>query len=188
MKRLRRIANYLFLATFLANSAHAQGTGLREPFLPLKEALIAFIRAVRDGNPSELGAILGPGTEQVVASNDSVADKTSRETFLKWYGQSHFLVPSGKGEFTLQVGKDGWPLPIPLAHSGDKWYCDGIRVETADSPHAGRWCSGLDSLGKLAALFACRPRISHFLRLRTLSGPGGLLRLCKAAPEAVRTH
>jgi hypothetical protein len=125
MTRIRRIANCLFLATFLANSAHAQGAG-QKTFSSSQEALTAFIQAVRDGNPSELGAILGPGTEQVVASSDSVADKASREAFLKWYGQGHSLVPSGKGEFTLQVGKDGWPLPIPLAHSGDKWYWDGI--------------------------------------------------------------
>jgi Protein of unknown function (DUF2950) len=129
MKRIRRIGNYLllstvFVATFLANSALAQNAG-QKTFSSSKDALTAFIQAVRDGNPSELGAILGPGSEQIVASSDSVADKTAREAFLKWYDEGHSLVPSGKGDFTLQVGKDGWPLPIPLAHSGDKWYWDG---------------------------------------------------------------
>ena len=128
MKRICRMANYLLLsalsmAVFLASS-HAQGTG-QKTFSSSEDALTAFIQAVRDGNPSELGAILGPGSEQVVASSDSVADKAARESFLKWYDERHSLVPSRKGEFTLEVGKDGWPLPIPLAHTGD----NGIGME-----------------------------------------------------------
>ena len=111
------------MAVFLATS-HAQGTGQRT-FSSSEDALTAFIQAVRDGNPSELGAILGPGTEQIVSSSDSVADKNARESFLKRYDVRHSLVPSGQGEFTLQVGKDAWPLPIPLAHSSGKWYWDG---------------------------------------------------------------
>ena len=128
MKRIGRIATYLFLSavslTGLAPNSHAQGDG-QKTFSSSKEALTAFIAAVRDGNPAELGAILGPGSEQVVSSSDSVADKADRERFLKWYGEGHSLVPSHNGDFTLQVGKDNWPLPIPLAHKGDRWYWDG---------------------------------------------------------------
>ena len=92
-----RIANYLLLsalsmAAFLATS-HAQGTG-QKTFSSSEDALTAFIQAVRDGDPSELGAILGPGTEQIVSSSDSVADKTARESFLKRYEERHSLVPS----------------------------------------------------------------------------------------------
>ena len=130
MKLIRRIANGLllsgvFITTSLASSAYAQGAG-QKTFSSSKDALTTFIQAVRDGDPAELGAILGPGSEQVVASSDSVADKAGRESFLKWYDEGHSLVPSGKGEFTLEVGKNGWPLPIPLAHTGDQWYWDGI--------------------------------------------------------------
>ena len=128
MKRICRIANYLLLSAlctvaFLGNS-YAQGTG-EKTFSSSEDALTAFIHAVRDGSPSELGAILGPDSEQIVSSSDSVADKAARESFLKRYDERHSLVPSGKGEFTLDVGKDGWPLPIPLAHTGDSWYWDG---------------------------------------------------------------
>jgi hypothetical protein len=129
MKSIRDVANYLllssvFLTPFLANSLGAQGAGQRT-FSSSNDALTAFIKAVRGGNPSELVAILGPGSGQIASSSDSVADKAGRESFIKWYDEGHSLVPSTKGEFTLQVGKDGWPLPIPLVHSGDKWYWDG---------------------------------------------------------------
>ncbi|HMH12612.1 MAG TPA: DUF2950 domain-containing protein [Edaphobacter sp.] len=129
MKSIREVANHLllssvFLAPFLANSVSAQGAGQRT-FSSSNDALTALIKVVRGGNPSELVAILGPGSEQIASSSDSVADKAGRESFIKWYDEGHSLVPSTKGEFTLQVGKDGWPLPIPLVHSGDKWYWDG---------------------------------------------------------------
>ncbi len=128
MKRICRMTTYLllsaiYLAAFDADS-HAQGAG-QKTFSSSKEALTAFIQAVRDGDPSELGAILGPGSEQVVASSDSVADKAARETFLQWYDEGHSLAPSHNGELTLQVGKDNWPLPIPLAQKGGQWYWDG---------------------------------------------------------------
>src|SRR5271163_4977452 len=122
------MANYILLsalsmAVIVANS-HAQGTG-QKTFSSSEDALSAFVHAARDGDPSELGAILGPGTEQIVSSSDSVADKTARESFLKWYNERHSLVPSRQGELTLEVGNNSWPLPIPLAHTGDKWYWDG---------------------------------------------------------------
>ena len=110
----------------------------QKTFSSSEEALTAFIQAVRDGDPSELGAILGPGSEQIVSSSDSVADKADRESFLKWYDERHSLVPARQGEFTLQVGKDNWPLPIPLAHNGDKWYWDGASRQRGDSLSAHR--------------------------------------------------
>jgi Protein of unknown function (DUF2950) len=129
MRLIHRIANLflvsaIFPATLTATPAYAQGDG-QKTFSSSQAAMTAFIQAARDGNPTELAAILGPGSEQIVASSDSVADKASRESFLKWYDEGHTLVPSGKREFTLQVGKDHWPLPIPLAQVDGKWYWDG---------------------------------------------------------------
>jgi hypothetical protein len=128
MKYFYRIAACLFLsamypAAFVGDS-YAQAEG-QKTFSSSRDALTTFIQAVRSGDPSELGAILGPGSEQIVASSDSVADKAAREAFLKWYNEGHSLVPSHNGELTLEVGKNNWPLPIPLAHKGGQWYWDG---------------------------------------------------------------
>jgi hypothetical protein len=128
MKYFYRIAACLFLsamypAAFVGDS-YAQAEG-QKTFSSSRDALTTFIQAVRSGDPSELGAILGPGSEQIVASSDSVADKAAREAFLKWYNEGHSLVPLHNGELTLEVGKNNWPLPIPLAHKGGQWYWDG---------------------------------------------------------------
>jgi Protein of unknown function (DUF2950) len=128
MKRICRMATYLFLSAVclaaLVLHSHAQGDG-QKTFSSSKEALTAFIAAVRAGDAAGLGAILGPGTEQVVSSSDSVADKAARDSFLKWYDEGHSFAPGHNGELILQVGKDNWPLPIPLAHKGYQWYWDG---------------------------------------------------------------
>jgi hypothetical protein len=130
MNIIARIASRVILSAVLLgsllhnNCAYAQAAG-QKTFSSPHEALSAFIQAVRNQDSTELSAILGPGSEQVVASSDSVADNKERESFLKWYSEGHSLVPSRGGDFTLQVGKDDWPLPIPLVHSGDKWYWDG---------------------------------------------------------------
>jgi hypothetical protein len=128
MKRTYKMATFLFLSAVslagLAANSNALGDG-QKTFSSSKEALTAFIAAVRAGDPAALGAILGPGSEQVVSSSDSVADKADREKFLTWYDERHSFVPAHNDELTLQVGKDNWPLPIPLAHKGDQWYWDG---------------------------------------------------------------
>jgi hypothetical protein len=90
---------------------------------------MALVDAVRSGSTSDMQALLGPGNEQIVTSGDTVADKNARDSFLRSYDEGHSLVPSTNDEFTLQTGKDGWPLPIPLAHSGGKWYWDGTAAK-----------------------------------------------------------
>ncbi|RZU41255.1 DUF2950 family protein [Edaphobacter modestus] len=56
---------------------------------------------------------------------DSVADEAARDRFLAKYDAKHALVESGSHQFTLNVGADDWPLPIPLVDNAGKWYFDG---------------------------------------------------------------
>jgi Protein of unknown function (DUF2950) len=130
MSSIHRITSHfvpfaLVLAALnLTYPAHGQAAG-QKTFSSPKDAVSAFIQAVRDRDTSELVAILGPGSEQIVSTSDSVADSKARASFLTRYDERHALIPARNGELTLQVGKDGWPLPIPLAKSGNSWYWDG---------------------------------------------------------------
>ena len=131
----------------LAHEVPCTGSG-SEDFFFLRGLATAFVQGVRNGNPSELGTILGPGTEQIVSSSDSVANKAARESFLKRYDERHSLVPARQGEFTLEVGEDAWPLPIPLAHSNGKWYWDEKQANR----------NSLSTIGhnELAAINVCK--------------------------------
>lgn len=130
MSRIHRAAYHfvplvLTLGAFsFAYSVHAQAAG-QKTFPSPKDAVSAFIQAVRDQQTSELVAILGPDSEEIVSSSDSVADNKARTSFLGWYDERHSLIPAGNGKLTLQVGKNDWPLPIPLVKSASGWYWDG---------------------------------------------------------------
>jgi hypothetical protein len=114
----------LALAALALPQAHAQPAG-QKTFSSSKEAVDAFIQALREGNSSTLLAILGPGTEAIISTSDAVGDKTVREHFLADYDLKHSLTEAAPNQLTLNVGKDGWPCPIPLVRAGDEWYWDG---------------------------------------------------------------
>ena len=118
------LAALLVLAALVPPHAHPQANG-QKTFSSSKEAVETFIQAAREGNTSDLISILGQGTEEVISSSDSVADKTRRERFLARYDLKHSLTESAPQQLSLNIGKDGWPFPIPLVHANDKWYWDG---------------------------------------------------------------
>lgn len=102
----------------------AQTAG-QKTFASSKEAIDALVHAVKQNDSSLLQAILGEGSKPIVSSGDEVADEAARENFLTKYNAKHSLVSSGDHQFTLNVGTDGWPLPIPLVDKAGKWYFDG---------------------------------------------------------------
>jgi hypothetical protein len=109
----------------LTHPARGQSEG-QKTFSSSKEAVDAFIQVARDGNAADAQAILGPGTEQVVSSGDDVADKNARDKFVADYEAKHSLVKTGSHQFTLNVGKKDWPVPVPLIEaSNNQWYWDG---------------------------------------------------------------
>jgi hypothetical protein len=112
------------VAILAALHAHAQA-GAQKTFSTSKEALDALIQASRDNNSAELQAILGPNSKQILSSGDEVADKRARDWFLTNYEAKHSLVESAPHQLTLNIGKQDWPLPIPLVHANGNWYWDG---------------------------------------------------------------
>lgn len=111
-------------ATIGSGAACAQTAGQRT-FASSKDALNTFVQAVTANNSADLTAILGEGSEAILSSGDPVADKAMREHFLAEYNEKHTLVPAGGHNYTLDVGADDFPLPIPLVNNGGKWYFDG---------------------------------------------------------------
>jgi len=104
--------------------SHAQAEG-QKSFPSSKDAIASFIEAVSDNDRDQLQALLGPESEQIVSSGDENADKQARDQFVSEYKVKHSLRRTGAHQYTLIVGKNEWPLPIPLVQAGDKWYWDG---------------------------------------------------------------
>jgi Protein of unknown function (DUF2950) len=113
------------MVLFLAHPARGQSDG-QKTFGSSKEAVDAFVQVARDGNVADAQAVLGPGSEQIVSSGDDVADKNARDRFVSDYETKHSLVQTGANQFTLNVGSQEWPVPVPLIEAkNNQWYWDG---------------------------------------------------------------
>ena len=70
--------------------------------------------------------ILGPSAQDIVTTGDPVEDKNARKKFADSASKKLSIIndaddPSRR---IIQIGADGWPLPIPLVRKDGKWYFD----------------------------------------------------------------
>lgn len=119
--QLRR-AVCIALLVLVDASAHAED---QQVFASAEEAVQALVAVLSKDDLAGLDRLLGPGSEEILSSGDAVADKRGREDFLALYKERHTLVAEGADKMELQVGKDDWPLPIPLIKRDGHWLLDG---------------------------------------------------------------
>jgi len=119
------IAALSFVATVSTAEvlAFAAGAG-QETFSAPEQAVDALIAANRSGSMPELLKIFGPESEKLISSGDPVADKAGRDRFVAAYHASHQLESQGANKVILVVGKENWPLPIPLVRQAGVWRFD----------------------------------------------------------------
>ncbi|MFZ0889998.1 MAG: DUF2950 domain-containing protein [Candidatus Binataceae bacterium] len=119
------IAALSVAATLSTAGARAFDTGAQQAtFSAPERAVEALIAANRSANTAELVKILGPESEKLVSSGDPVADTAGRNRFIAAYDVSHKLDSRGADKAVLVVGKEDWPLPIPLVREGSVWRFD----------------------------------------------------------------
>ena len=87
------------------------------------DAIGALAAAAKAGDIKGIEAILGPGSRDIVASGDEVADRATREAFLTAYDVRHQIV-TDKDRAVLLIGQDEWPFPIPLVRQNEQWKFD----------------------------------------------------------------
>ena len=93
-------------------------------FTTPEQAAQALIQAAGTYDVAALTQILGPDSKDLVASDDSVLDKTRASEFaqLGREKQSIETDPKDPSYAELSVGNDSWPLPIPLVKRKGLWY------------------------------------------------------------------
>jgi Protein of unknown function (DUF2950) len=96
----------------------------QKTFASPEEAVKALVGAVKANSNTELLAIFGPGSGDLISSGDEVADKNAREKFLSEYGEKNKLVKETPDKVVLEIGSDDWPLPIPIVKKGKAWFYD----------------------------------------------------------------
>jgi hypothetical protein len=87
-------------------------------------AVAAMVAASRENSEPRLLAILGADGGELIHSGDPVADRRGRQDFVTAYDQAHRIELKGQEQAELIIGKEEWPLPIPLVHEAGGWHFD----------------------------------------------------------------
>jgi len=120
----------LFSVLAVLSSAGAQSkpkphAATQKSYATPKEAAQALIQAAEDYDTHALAEILGPGTDDLVGSEDSVDDKNRAAAFVALaHEKNSITIDSHNGRAELLVGHDDWPFPIPMVKQNGTWHYD----------------------------------------------------------------
>ena len=93
-------------------------------FATPEAAADALVDALRAGDIHAAAGILGAGSDKLLRSGDKAADKAARERFIAAYDAHHALMDRDATHRVLVIGKNDWPLPLPIVQSGGDWRFD----------------------------------------------------------------
>jgi hypothetical protein len=111
------------LTMLVAGAAVAAGANPKSFGSP-EDAVKELVAAAKSGDTKAMLAVLGAAAKGLVSSGDAVADRAAYERFVKAYEEGHKIEKQGDTKAVLSVGKDDWPLPIPLVKSDAGWRFD----------------------------------------------------------------
>jgi len=101
-----------------AASASAQAT-----YASPDEALQALVAAAKDKDRAALAKLFGPDYNQLL-SGDEVEDNKDLAEFATAVQESAQLQKVNDSKYTITVGRDHWPTPIPLVQKDGRWMFD----------------------------------------------------------------
>lgn len=95
-------------------------------FATPQAAADALITAAERFDVAELKAILGPDGDDLIVTGEPVQDREAAASFAAQARDKSSVVtdPKRPARVILTVGKDDWPLPIPIIKQGAKWQFD----------------------------------------------------------------
>ena len=103
----------------LSPAAHAQ-----QSFKTPDEAVAALAAAIKAGSQRDILKVLGSGGKEIVSSGDDVADAETRQRFTTAYDAKHSIKLEGDKKAIINLGRDDFPFPIPLARGKAGWEFD----------------------------------------------------------------
>jgi hypothetical protein len=112
------------LALALIVSATMAAAAAERSFASPQEGVDALAQAMKTNDQTALRAMFGPDADTLINSGDAVADAHKRNVFNTAYAESNRLDVEGAAQATLVIGKDEWPMPIPLVKEGGRWHFD----------------------------------------------------------------
>ena len=126
LSSLRRRLVPILMAVFLSAAGNpvAFAAAKQKSFASPEDAVKELIASVKAGDAKAMLAVLGTDAKPIIQSGDAAADKAGRERFVKAYEEANRLEKSGDAKVVLSVGKDNWPMPIPIVKDAAGWRFD----------------------------------------------------------------
>ncbi len=87
------------------------------------DALTALVTAVRNNDTNAVRSIFGPTGHELV-SPDVVQASENYQLFARRLSEKTQLTKLSDTNYTLEIGAEGWPFPIPLVKAEGKWFFD----------------------------------------------------------------
>lgn len=84
----------------------------------------AMAKAARAHDERQMLRILGEAARPLVHSGDPAADRAGFDRFADAYDEKAEIFYPAPDRAVLQIGKDDWPLPIPMIRRGGTWHFD----------------------------------------------------------------
>jgi hypothetical protein len=98
----------------------------QKSFATPEEGAAALFAAVKANDVAAIRAVLGPQGSKLIQSGDKVSDEQRHKRFVAAYTEANRLALEGEAKAVLVIGKDDWPMPIPLVKSGKRWRFDTL--------------------------------------------------------------
>ncbi len=89
-----------------------------------EEAADALLAALEHDSTAELLEILGPEYEEQLSSGDDAQDRVNRRQVLAAAREVLQLRVDGDATRTMVIGKQAWPMPIPIVKGEGGWAFD----------------------------------------------------------------
>src|SRR6266700_5099328 len=117
------LAAVLFAAAPAAQAQSAVSASAQATYASPDEALQALVAAAKDKDRSALAKLFGPDYDQLL-SGDEVEDNKDLAEFASAVQESAQLRKVNDNKYTITVGRDNWPTPVPLVQKDGKWLFD----------------------------------------------------------------
>ncbi len=166
--RAAAVASWLAACALCAAPALAAGKEKQKLFPTPEAAVQALVKAATAADQKQLTAIFGPEREKLL-SGDPVEDANALKSFAERVGKAATLEKVDDSKYTLFVGEDRWPMPIPIVKDGRRWrYDTEAGIEEVLNRRIGQ--------NELSAIMTCRAYVvaqwEYFTEARDASSDG----------------
>ncbi len=120
------VSGLLCITSQAAPKAAKAAQPAQKQFDTAQQAADSLVQAAAAFEVPALKEILGPESEDIVASEDPVMDKQRAADFAAKAKEKQAIEidPKKPGQAILTVGEDAFPLPIPIVKKDGKWSFD----------------------------------------------------------------